>query len=152
MIGWLRRWVPGPTFDKIVTYMDNRFFDMALNQAARLAGKKSRILVLLTKLGSKMNKVNWSPIERQLLKEKFFTFGRLAKAYATGKYRTVPWRTILIVLAAVIYFINPLDLIPDLIPVAGFTDDFAILLWVYNSIQEEVEKFLAWEESQVRPI
>ena len=132
--------------------MNNKFFDIALNQAARVLGKKSRILVLLAKLGSKMNKVNWSPVERQLLKDKFFTFGRLAKAYATGKYRQVPWRAMLIVLAAVIYFINPLDLIPDLIPVIGFTDDFAILLWVYNSIREEVDKFLEWEGSQARPL
>jgi uncharacterized membrane protein YkvA (DUF1232 family) len=132
--------------------MNNKFFDIALNQAARLLGKKSRILVLLAKLGSKMNKVNWSPVERQLLKDKFFTFGRFARAYATGKYRDVSWRAMLIILAAVIYFVNPLDLIPDLIPVAGFTDDFAILLWVYNSIEQEVDKFLAWEESQVRPL
>jgi len=132
--------------------MDNKFFDIALNQAARLLGKKSRILAVLTRLGSKMGKVNWSPVQRQLLKDKFFTFGRLAKAYATGKYRDVPWKSMLILLAAVLYFINPLDLIPDLIPVAGLTDDFAILLWVYNSIEEEIDKFLAWEESQARPI
>jgi uncharacterized membrane protein YkvA (DUF1232 family) len=132
--------------------MNNKFFDIALNQAARFAGKKSRILLLLTKLGSKMSKVNWSPVERQMLKDKFFTFGRFAKAYATGKYRSVPWKTMLILLAAVIYFINPLDLIPDLIPVAGFTDDFAILVWVYNAIEVEVDKFLEWEESQARPI
>lgn len=132
--------------------MNNRFFETALNQAARLAGKKSRILLLLARLGTKMNKVNWSPVERQLLKDKFFTFGRLAKAYATGQYRAVPWRTMLILLAAVIYFINPLDLIPDLLPVAGFTDDFAILVWVYNTIEAEVDKFLAWEASQARPL
>jgi uncharacterized membrane protein YkvA (DUF1232 family) len=132
--------------------MNNRFFDIALGQAARLAGKKSRILLLLTRLGSKMNKVNWSPVERQLLKDKFFTIGRLAKAYATGKYRAVPWKTMLILLAAMIYFINPFDLIPDLIPVAGFTDDFAILVWVYNSIEAEIEKFLEWEGTQARPI
>ena len=132
--------------------MNNRFFDTALNQAAKLAGKKTRILVLLTRLGSKMKNVNWSPVERQLLKDKFFTIGRLAKAYATGKYRAVSWRAMLILLAALIYFVNPLDLIPDLIPVAGFTDDFAILVWVYNSIQDEVDKFLEWEASQARPV
>ena len=99
-----------------------------------------------------MSKVNWSPVQRQLLKDKVFTIGRLAKAYASGKYRDVPWKTMVILLAAVIYFINPLDLIPDLIPVAGMTDDFAILLWVYNSIEEEIDKFVAWEESQARPL
>jgi uncharacterized membrane protein YkvA (DUF1232 family) len=132
--------------------MNNKFFDIALKRAARFAGRKTRILVLLARLGSKMNNVNWSPVERQLLKDKFFTIGRLAKAYATGKYRAVSWSAMLILLAAVIYFVNPLDLIPDLIPVAGLTDDFAILVWVYNSMQAEVDKFLEWEASQARPI
>lgn len=132
--------------------MKNRFFDAALNQASRLAGKKSRILLLLAKLGAKMNKLNWTSVERQLIKDKFFTIGRLAKAYALGHYREVPWKSMLIVLAAVIYFINPLDLIPDLLPVVGLTDDFAVLLWVYNTIEEEIDKFVAWEGSQARPI
>jgi len=132
--------------------MKNRFFDIALEQAARLAGRKSRILLLIARLGAKMSKVNWTPVQRQLLKEKFFVFGRFARAYATGQYRSVPWRTMLIVLAAVIYFVNPFDLIPDLVPIAGFTDDFAILIWAYNSIEGEIDKFLAWEESQITPI
>jgi uncharacterized membrane protein YkvA (DUF1232 family) len=132
--------------------MNNRFFDAAISQAAKLAGKKSRILLTLTKLGAKMNKVNWSAAEGQLLKDKFFTFGRLAKAYALGKYRAVPWKAMLILLAAVIYFLNPFDLVPDFLPIVGFTDDFAILVWVYNSIEEEIDKFIAWEESQARPI
>lgn len=132
--------------------MKNRFFDIAIGQASRLAGKKGRILLLLTKLGTKMSKVNWSPVQRQLIKEKFFILGRLAKAYATGRYRSVPWKAILILLAAVIYFINPIDLIPDLIPIAGLSDDFAVLLWVYNAIGEEVDKFLEWEAGQATPI
>lgn len=132
--------------------MKNRFFDIAIGQASRLAGKKGRILLLLTKLGTKMSKVNWSPVQRQLIKDKFFILGRLAKAYAMGRYRSVPWKAILILLAAVIYFINPIDLIPDLIPIAGLSDDFAVLLWVYNAIGEEVDKFLEWEAGQATPI
>lgn len=132
--------------------MKNKFFDIAVGQASRLVGKKARILLLLSRLGTKMSKTNWSPVQRQLLKEKFYILGRLAKAYALGRYRAVPWRAMLILLAAVIYFLNPLDLIPDLIPVFGLTDDFAVLLWVYNAIGAEVDKFLAWESAQATPI
>jgi uncharacterized membrane protein YkvA (DUF1232 family) len=132
--------------------MKNRFFDIAIGQASRLAGKQGRILMLLTRLGTKMSKTNWSPVQRQLVKEKFFVLGRLAKAYALGHYRSVPWKAMLILLAAVIYFLNPLDLVPDLIPVVGLTDDFAVLIWVYNAIGAEVDKFLAWEDSQATPI
>ena len=128
--------------------MQNKFFDIALKSAARLAGKKGRIALLIGKLSYKMGKVNWGSIDANAIKEKFLILGRLAKAYATGKYRDIPWKSLLIILAAVIYFINPIDLIPDIVPVLGFSDDFSILIWVYSSVTKEVDKFLTWEKSQ----
>ncbi len=129
--------------------MKNRFFEIALEQASRLAGKNSRIMMLMTRLGTKMGRVNWTLAQREEFKSKFFTLGRLAKAYASGRYKQVPWQSMLILLAAVIYFVNPLDLVPDIVPLLGLTDDFAVLLWVYNALGAEIDKFLDWEESQV---
>lgn len=132
--------------------MKNRFFELALGQAARLAGKSGRMLMLLTRFGTKMRETNWSSVQREQVKLQLFTLGRLARAYALGHYREVPWKTMLVVLAAVIYFVNPLDLVPDMIPVAGLTDDFAVLVWVYNSLGREIEKFQEWESSHARPL
>lgn len=84
------------------------------------------------------------------IKDKFFVLGRLIKAYALGDYRQIPWKTILLIVAAIIYFVNPLDLIPDLVPLTGLTDDFAVLVWVYNSVSTEIDKFVAWEEDQLK--
>lgn len=127
--------------------MKNRFFDIAVSRAARLAGKPGRIALLLTKLAAKMSTVNWSDVSLVSTKQKFSVFGRIAQAYATGRYRDISWKSMLIVLAAIIYFLNPIDLIPDLIPGLGLTDDFSILLWVYGTVSLEVDKFLAWERS-----
>jgi len=132
--------------------MKNKFFEMALGQAARLTGKSGRILALVTRLGSKMNQVNWSQVQREQVRLQLFTLGRLAKAYALGHYREIPWKTMLLLLGAIIYFINPLDLLPDVIPIAGLTDDFAVLIWVYNALGTEIEKFQEWESSQARPL
>jgi uncharacterized membrane protein YkvA (DUF1232 family) len=129
----------------------NGFFNIALKSAARLAGKKGRIALLIGKLSYKMSKVNWKTVDGESAKEKFLLLGRLVKAYTTGKYREIPWKTVLIILAAIIYFINPIDFIPDVVPVLGFSDDFGVLLWVYNSISGEVDKFLTWEKSQAQP-
>jgi uncharacterized membrane protein YkvA (DUF1232 family) len=104
--------------------------------------------LLLGKLGYKISKVNWKEVKATEAKEKLMILGRLAKAYATGKYRHIPWKSLLIILAAIIYFVNPIDLIPDVIPLLGFTDDVGILLWVYQSMNSEVERFLSWEKSQ----
>lgn len=127
--------------------MKNPFFNIALAKAARLAGKPGRIALLLTKLGERLTKVDWKSVSVSTAKEKLSVFSRIASAYASGKYRDISWKSILIVLAAIIYFLNPIDLIPDLIPVLGLTDDFSVLLWVYSTIGSEVDKFLTWERS-----
>jgi uncharacterized membrane protein YkvA (DUF1232 family) len=128
----------------------NKFFNSALRFASGVAGSPSRLLSLLPKLALKLKDANWKNVNAATARDKFFVLGRLIKAYATGQYREVPWKTILLIVSAVLYFINPLDLVPDIIPLTGLTDDFAVLLWVYNSVSNEVEKFLIWEKSQVK--
>jgi uncharacterized membrane protein YkvA (DUF1232 family) len=127
----------------------NKFFLSALRKATAAAGKPGRLLLLISRLTVKLKEVNWKNVNAVSVKEKFMVFGRLIKAYALGRYRDVPWKTFLIILAAVFYFLNPIDLLPDFIPITGLTDDFGVLLWVYNSVTGEVEKFLTWEKSQV---
>ncbi len=120
-----------------------------MNSAASFSGKYGRIARLVAKVGEKLRSVNWNGIQRHTVQEKFMVCMRMAKAYANGSYREVPWKTIVIILAALIYFLNPIDIIPDVIPVLGFSDDFAVLAWVYHSIGSEVEKFLIWEAQHV---
>lgn len=125
----------------------NIFFDLALKRASRLFGKPGRVVMLIAELTTKLKNVNLQNVNAGEVKEKFFTLGRMIKAYSTGKYRDIPWKTLLLIAAAVIYFVNPLDLVPDVIPVLGLTDDLGILALVYKSAQIEVDKFLAWEKS-----
>lgn len=127
----------------------NKFFSYALKNAAGLAGKPGRLLQLLGQLGTKLKDVNWQNVKISSAKEKLSVLGRFIKAYAVGDYRNVPWKTVLLIIAAIVYFLNPIDLIPDFLPLTGFTDDFAVLLWVYNSVSKEIDKFLTWEKSQV---
>lgn len=129
----------------------NKFFNAAIRHAATAIGQPSRLLALLPRLAMKLKEANWKNVNANVAKEKFFVLGRLIKAYALGQYRELPWKTLLLIVAAVIYFLNPLDLIPDIIPLAGLTDDFAVLLWVYNSVSNEIEKFLEWEKNKVGP-
>ena len=49
--------------------------------------------------------------------------------------------------AGLIYFIYPVDLIPDFIPVSGLIDDVAFIAWIYDYIKEDIDKFLEWEKS-----
>lgn len=124
----------------------NVFFNFALKRAPSVLGKKGRVFMLLAKMGDKLRHVNVKDIN---IRDNFFILGRLLKAYTLGRYREIPWKTLLLVTAAILYFVNPIDFIPDWIPVLGFTDDFGILVSVYTSISKEIDKFLTWEKSQV---
>jgi uncharacterized membrane protein YkvA (DUF1232 family) len=127
--------------------MQNRFFSIALKSAMKMLGKKSRLLLLLAQLANKLRLIDWKAMKGVAVKEKFFTMGRLLKAYTMGDYRAIPWKAMLSAVAAIIYFVSPVDLIPDFIPVTGLTDDVGVLFWVYNSMSKEIGEFLAWEKS-----
>ena len=75
------------------------------------------------------------------------TLLRLLRAYLTGTYRDVPWKTLLAAVGAVLYFLNPLDLIADFIYAFGFIDDALVVGLVLASIRGDLEKFSAWEQN-----
>ena len=74
--------------------------------------------------------------------------GRLVSAWAAGKYTRVPWRTIAMATGALVYFVNPLDLIPDAILVVGYLDDVAVISMVVSAIRRDIERFQRWEASR----
>lgn len=127
----------------------NVFFKLALERAAKLAGKPGRILMLLTQLTLKLNKSHFNNLNVASIKAEFLLIGRMVKASVLGKYKIQSPRVFIILLAAILYFLNPFDLIPDFIPAFGLTDDLAILAWVYQAAYAEVQAFQKWEAEQV---
>lgn len=132
-----------------INSLNNRFFQIALEKASRILGKPGRLLLLLTTLARKLKQTDFTKENTVHVKEKFFILGRLLRAYAQGEYRAVPWKSLLLVVAAILYFINPIDLLPDLMPLVGLTDDFAVLFLVYKSIGADIDNFLMWEKSRM---
>jgi uncharacterized membrane protein YkvA (DUF1232 family) len=44
-----------------------------------------------------------------------------------------------IIIGALGYMISPLDVIPDAIPIAGLTDDFAVLMYVLKKVWTDID-------------
>ena len=77
--------------------------------------------------------------------ESIQTLSRMIKAAATGEYTGIPTSTVVGGIAVLLYFISPIDFVPDFIPVIGLLDDVALLAWFMTSIKVEMDKFLDWE-------
>lgn len=73
---------------------------------------------------------------------------RLLRAYAAGRYRDVAIEDLLLILAGFVYFVSPLDLIPDVVAGVGLLDDVAVLGFVLRSLPDVIGRFRAWEERQ----
>jgi uncharacterized membrane protein YkvA (DUF1232 family) len=46
---------------------------------------------------------------------------------------------------AVVYFVMPADLIPDLLLGIGFVDDAAVVSAVVRTVRNELDRFRTWE-------
>lgn len=78
------------------------------------------------------------------------TLTAMVKDYASGKYREVPEKSILAATVALLYILNPLDLIPDLVPGLGLIDDAAVLTMVVKAIQSDVQNYRSWAQKFTR--
>lgn len=70
---------------------------------------------------------------------------RLVVAYSRGHYREIRPDSLVLVVAGLVYVVSPVDLIPDVIPVAGFMDDAVVIGFVIKSVRGELDAFRAWE-------
>jgi uncharacterized membrane protein YkvA (DUF1232 family) len=73
---------------------------------------------------------------------------RLLRAYVKGEYRNVPPKSLILIVAGVLYFLMPIDVIPDFIVGIGFIDDAAVLAWVVSTVKTVLDDFVVWEASR----
>ena len=73
------------------------------------------------------------------------TMLRLIRAYYHNDYRAVPETSLVVIIAAIIYVISPLDVIPDAIPAIGFLDDATVLALALQRTRQDLDDFMIWE-------
>jgi uncharacterized membrane protein YkvA (DUF1232 family) len=127
-------------------------------ELVKYEGRAKRILNDKSKLNSLLDaateKILHTISDNQRLSEglaKVKLIVRMVKAYAAGTYRQVPWKAILSFVGGLLYFITPLDLIPDFLPVVGMLDDFTVILWLVRSFSESIKDFEEWEKATGNP-
>lgn len=76
----------------------------------------------------------------------------VAKDYVNGDYTEIPKRSIIAILGGLIYFLSPIDVVPDFVPVLGFIDDVFVLNLVYKQVLKDLEKYKIWKDAQINYI
>lgn len=74
---------------------------------------------------------------------------RLIREYQRGEYRDLPAAKFFIVVAAIIYFVSPFDVIPDWVPVLGHIDDAFVVSLALKSVRAELDAFMGWETARI---
>ena len=72
----------------------------------------------------------------------------MVRSYANKEYTDLPLGTIIAIVSAMIYFLSPIDLIPDSIPVLGYADDAAVLAACLTMVQSDVDDYKTWRDNR----
>ena len=73
----------------------------------------------------------------------------MVRAHVTGAYRAFSPVSLLMFVFALVYFITPIDVLPDFIPALGFTDDLTVVLLILKRFSADVEKYRTWEQTNL---
>jgi len=124
----------------------HRTLDRLKRRAEKIVTDHDALRELLEKARKKMEGAEKDDSLMQKLMEYLKLISRMLGNYLNGKYNETPWQTIVMMIAGLLYFITPLDAIPDFIPVAGFLDDATVLVWLGKCFREDLANYKAWED------
>ena len=125
-----------------------------VKKAKALFGKQVEVIVrqeqklveLVQNVVAKLSKVANNPKVQRFI-QPIQIFIRMIKAHFRGDHK-IAFSTLGLIVLALVYFLSPVDFIPDFLGVLGFADDLSVVMAVYAKVKDEVEQFLEWERTQ----
>jgi len=122
-------------------------FRKATSKAASYANDPKRLRKLFLEAIEKINHIPRGPFAETW--PYLMAMIRLIRAYHQGEYRDISSQNLRIIVAAIIYFVSPFDVIPDWVPVLGHIDDAIVVRLALKSVGADLDTFMAWETSKV---
>ena len=85
--------------------------------------------------------------------KRFIEDGKLLRAlikdWRAGKYRQALYGTIAAAAFALIYVLNPFDIVPDVLPFIGAVDDATVIGACLMLIERDLRLYRGWKENQL---
>jgi uncharacterized membrane protein YkvA (DUF1232 family) len=115
-------------------------------QVEALSKQEEKVRELLGNVGKKISQVGQNQYVQRLI-EPVSVFIRMVKSHFNGGHK-LSGSTLGLIILGLVYFVSPIDIIPDFLGFFGFADDFSVILAIYAKVKEEVGDFLDWERTQ----
>lgn len=128
---------------------DRRVYHRILDRAREVVKDNDRLKGVLVSAGDRLSKIGDGTNESKGFLRQLKLLVRMVRAHINGSYRAFAPMTLLMFVFALLYFITPIDLIPDFVPALGFTDDIAVAIMIMRRFSTDIEKYREWEEAQV---
>ena len=128
------------------TIRDSMAFREATSKAEAYAKNPQRLRQLFDEALKKSQRIPRGPFAETWAY--LLAMLRLIRAYQIGRYREMPWQSLIVVIIAIIYFVSPIDVIPDWVPVLGLIDDAFLVGLMLKSVKDDLDAFMEWETSQ----
>jgi uncharacterized membrane protein YkvA (DUF1232 family) len=124
------------------------FINSQFKYAEDVAQKPTIVKRIIAMAGKRLRRITGVFVFFTSLKENASDIRRMLASYYEGKYKAIPWSTVVKAVLGMIYFVSFVDIIPDFIPAIGLLDDFVVIAWVVSAIRDDLDKFKNWESQQ----
>ena len=74
--------------------------------------------------------------------------GDLLADWCNGSYRRIPWWTVAAIAFAVLYIVNPFDIIPDHLLIFGELDDYCVAVLCLSMVSQDLKLHRQWKRKQ----
>lgn len=76
----------------------------------------------------------------------------LVKSYVKGEYKGIPLSSMIAIVLALLYFVLPVDFIPDFLGIVGYIDDAAVIAICLYFIESDLRGYCNWRKENGREI
>ena len=70
----------------------------------------------------------------------------MIRSYVRKEYTEIPIGSIISMISALIYFVSPVDIIPDFLPVVGYLDDAAVVAACIKLVKSDIDDYKQWRK------